>query len=70
MKDIVALLGALLLRLLFVAPFMLLFWWLRRSARNRQPKEEAGVLEFSLAPGIRIVISIAIVALMAFTGVM
>lgn len=68
MKDIALLLGALLLPSLFVAPFMLLLWWLRRSAQKHQPKEENGVLEFTLAPGMRILISIVIIALLAFTG--
>jgi uncharacterized Tic20 family protein len=68
MKDIAVLLGALLLRFLFVAPFMLLFWWLRRSARKHKPKEENGVLEFTLAPGMRILISIVVVALLGFSA--
>jgi hypothetical protein len=68
MKDIAAILGALLLRVLFVAPFALLFWWLRRSARNHQPKEEDGVLEFSLALGMRVLLNIVLVALLLFSG--
>ena len=67
-KDIVAVLVAILLRILVVAPFMLLFWWLRRSARNSQPREEGGTLVFALNPRMHVLIEIVILALVAFTG--
>ncbi len=66
MKDIAFLLGAILLRILAVAPFMLLFWWLRRSARNSRPREEGGTLVFPLNPRMHILIEIVILALVAF----
>ena len=67
-KDIAAILVAILLRILVVAPFMLLFWWLRRSARNSRPREEGGTLVFPLNPRMHILIEIVILALLAFTG--
>ena len=67
MKDIAALLVAILLRILVVAPFMLLFWWLRRSARESRPREEGGALVFPLNSRMRILIEIVILALVAFT---
>jgi len=68
MKYIAELLGAILLRALFVAPFALLFWFLRRSAKKHHPREDGAFLEFSLAPGMLILIWIVGSALVAFTG--
>jgi hypothetical protein len=38
-KAIALIFGAVLLRILFVSPFMLLFWWIRRSTRKLRPRE-------------------------------
>jgi hypothetical protein len=66
-KDIALILLAFLLRALMVVPFMLLFWWLRRSARNSRPREEAGLLVFPLNRRMHILIEIVVLALVAFS---
>ena len=67
MKDIALIVVAILVRILFTAPFMLLFWWLRRSARNSRPREEGGASVFSVNPRMHLLIEIVILALVAFT---
>jgi len=67
-KAIALILGAILLRLLFVSPFMLLFWWIRRSARKLRPREDGTSVEFCLAPRMLVLVEIVIVSLVAFTG--
>jgi len=67
MKDIAIIAGAVLLRLLFVAPFALLFWWLRRSAKRLRPRENGSAAEFFLAPRMRILIGVVVTLLVAFT---
>jgi len=67
MKLIAEILAAILLRALFVSPFLLLFWWLRRSAKKLRPKEGASTVEFFLAPRMRILIGIVCGLLVAFT---
>ncbi len=67
MKVIAEILAAILLRALFVSPFLLLFWWLRRSAKKLRPREEASAVEFFLAPCMRILIGIVLCLLVAFT---
>ena len=67
MKAIALILGAILLRLLFVSPFMLLFWWIRRSARKLRPREDGTSVEFCLAPRMLVLVEIVIVSLVAFT---
>lgn len=67
MKVIAEIAGTLLLRALFVAPFALLFWWLRKSAKKLQPREEVSAVEFFLSPRMRILIGIVIGLLVAFT---
>jgi hypothetical protein len=66
-KDIAIILLAFVLRVMVVAPFMLLFWWLRRSARNSRPREEDGALVFLLNRRMHILIEIVALALVAFT---
>lgn len=68
MKAIGLIFGAVLLRLLFVSPFMLLFWWIRCSARRLGPREDGNSVEFSLAPRMRVLVEIVIVSLVAFTA--
>ena len=67
MKDIVGILVAILLRVLVVAPFMILFWWLRRSARLSRPRQEGATLVFPLNPRMHILIEVVTLALVAFT---
>jgi hypothetical protein len=67
MKVIAEILGAILLRLLFVSPFALLFWRLRRSAKKLRPREEGLAVEFYLAPRMRVLIGIVLILLAAFT---
>jgi hypothetical protein len=67
MKVIAEIVGAVLLRALFVAPFALLFWWLRRSTKTLPPREQASAVEFFLAPRMRILIGIVVGLLVAFT---
>ena len=68
MKAIAIIYGAVLLRFLFVSPFMLLFWWIRRSAKKARPREDGTTIEFSLAPRMLVLIEIVIVSLAAFTA--
>jgi len=68
MKAIALLFGAVLLRFLFVSPFMLLFWWIRRSAKRARPRENGTMTEFSLAPSMLVLIEIVILLLVAFTA--
>jgi drug/metabolite transporter (DMT)-like permease len=68
MKTIALIFGAVLLRFLFVSPFMFLFWWIRRSVRKLRPREDGVSIEFSLAPRMHILIEIVIVSLVAFTA--
>lgn len=65
MKSIALIFGALLLRLLIVSPFVLLFWWLRRSARRLHPRENGTSVKFFLAPRMLVLIEIVIVSLTA-----
>jgi hypothetical protein len=67
-KAIALIFGAVLLRVLFVSPFMLLFWWIRRSARKLRPREDGTSVEFSLAPRMHVLVEIVIVSLVAFTA--
>jgi hypothetical protein len=67
MKVIAEIAGAVLLRALFVAPFALLFWWLRKSAKKLQPREQVSAVEFFLSPRMRILIGIVLGLLVAFT---
>lgn len=67
MKGIALFFGAVLLRFLFVSPFMLLFWWIRRSTKKLRPRENNTSIEFSLAPRMLVLIEIVIVLLVAFT---
>jgi uncharacterized Tic20 family protein len=60
MKVIAEIVGAVLLRALFLAPFALLFWWLRKSAKKLQPREGNSGVEFFLAPRMRILIGIVL----------
>lgn len=59
--------SALLIRLLAVVPFVLLFWWLRRSAGKECPRENGRTLEFSLSPRFRVLLRIVTLALTAFS---
>jgi hypothetical protein len=68
MKTIALIFGAVLLRFLFFSPLMLLFWWIRRSARKLHPRENGTSIEFSLAPRMLVLIEIVIVSLVAFTA--
>jgi len=68
MKLIAEIAGAVLLRALFVAPFALLFWWLRRSTRKLQPREQASAVEFYLAPRMGVLIRVVLGLLVAFTA--
>src|ERR1700693_3670685 len=68
MKAIALFFGAVLLRFLFFSPFMLLFWWIRRSTRKLRPRENGGSVEFYLAPRMLVLIEIVIVSLLAFTA--
>jgi hypothetical protein len=68
MKAIALIFGAVLLRFLFVSPFMLLFWWIRRSTRKLRPRENGVSVEFYLAPRMLVLIEIVIVSLLAFTA--
>ena len=68
MKAIALICGAVLLRVLLVSPFMLLFWWIRRSTRKVRPRENGASVEFSLAPRMHILIEIVTVSLVAFTA--
>jgi hypothetical protein len=68
MKEIALIFGAVLLRLLFVSPFMLLFWWIRRSTRKLRPRENGTSVEFSLTPRMHVLIDIVAASLVAFTA--
>jgi hypothetical protein len=46
---------------------MLLFTWLRRSAKKLSPREEGTALEFFMAPRMRILLGFVIVSLIAFS---
>ena len=48
--------------------FMCLFLWLRRSAKKYQPREDGSELEFFVAPGMRILLGLVLIALVAFTA--
>jgi len=67
-NTVLLIFGAVLLRFLFVAPFILLFWWIHRSTRKLHPQEHGGSIEFSLAPRMRVLVEIVVVLLVAFTG--
>jgi len=67
MKVVAEIVGAVLLRALFVAPFALLFWWLRKSAKNLRPREHDSAVEFFLAPRMRILVGVVLGLLVAFT---
>jgi len=47
---------------------MLLFWWIRRSAKKLHPRENGISIEFSLAPRMLVLIESVIVSLVAFTA--
>jgi len=68
MEIVAVIFGAVLLRFLAVSPFMLLFWWVRRSTKKLRPREDGGCVKFSLAPRMLALIEIVIVLLAAFTG--
>ncbi len=67
MKVIAEIAGAILLRALFVAPFALLFWWLRKSTKKLRPREQMSAVKFFLAPRMRTLIGIVLGLLVAFT---
>jgi uncharacterized Tic20 family protein len=67
MKVIAEIAGAIVLRALFVAPFALLFWWLRKSAKKLQPQEHDSTVDFFLSPRMRILIGVVLGLLVAFT---
>jgi hypothetical protein len=67
-KALALLFGAVLLRFLFVSPFMLLFWWIRRSTKKLRPRDNGNSAEFSLAPRMHVLIEIVTVSLVAFTA--
>jgi hypothetical protein len=67
-KAIALIFGAVLLRFLFVFPFMLLFWWIRRSTKKLHPRENGASVNFSLAPRMHVLIEIVSVSLVAFTA--
>jgi nicotinamide riboside transporter PnuC len=50
-----------------IALFMCLFLWLRRSAEKHEPKRDGSALEFFVAPGMQILLTLVLVALVAFT---
>jgi hypothetical protein len=68
MRAIALIFGAVLVRFLFVSPFMLLFWWIRRSTRRLHPRESGTSVEFCLAPRMLVLVEIVIVSLVAFIG--
>lgn len=56
--------------LISVSPIILfacLFWFLRRSAKKQQPRQDGSALEFFLAPGMRILLGLVVALLAAFT---
>lgn len=67
MKVIGEIVGAVLLRALFVAPFALLFWWIRKASKKLQPREQDSSVEFFLAPRMHILIGLVLGLLVAFT---
>ena len=68
MKAIALIFAAVLLRFLFVSPFMLLLWWIRRSTKGLRPREDGTYVEFSLAPRMHVLIEIVTVSLVAFSA--
>jgi hypothetical protein len=58
---------ALLLGFSPIIAFMLLFNWLRRSAKKLHPREDGAALEFFLAPGMCILVNLVLFSLGAFT---
>lgn len=68
MKAVALIFAAVLLRFLVVSPFMLLFWWIRRSTRKLRPRENGTSVEFSLTPRMHVLIEIVTVSLVAFTA--
>jgi uncharacterized Tic20 family protein len=55
----------LLIRFLAVAPFILLFWWMRRTAKKETPRQNSAALEFPVSRRFRILLLVVIVALVA-----
>ena len=68
MKEIASIAGALLLWILFVGPFMLLFWWLRRSAAKFHPREEGASIKFPIARPMLVLLWTVVGLLVAFTA--
>jgi hypothetical protein len=58
---------ALLVGFLPIILFMLLFNWLRRSAKKLHPRPDGSSLEFFVAPGMRILLRLVLFLLAAFT---
>jgi hypothetical protein len=50
-----------------VISFMLLFNWLRRSAKKHSPRHEGTSIEFYVSPGMRVLLGITVSLLVAFT---
>lgn len=63
---VLELLLGLLVRFLAVAPFILLFWWLRQSAKKETPRQNGAVLEFPVSKHFRILFRLVVLALTAF----
>ncbi len=64
------LLGTLLALLVGFSPiafFMLLFKWLRRSARRLEPKDEGSSIKFFVAPRMRFLLLLVLSLLVGFT---
>jgi hypothetical protein len=64
------LLGTLLALLIGCSPiilFMLLFNWLRRSAKKLHPRQDGSALEFFVSPGMGILLRLVVFLLLAFT---
>jgi hypothetical protein len=68
MKTIALVFGAVFMRFLIVSPFMLLFWWLRQSARKARPRESGTSIDFFLAPRMKVLIEIVVVSLATFSA--
>ena len=66
MKIVLQLLG-LLLGFSPIILFMCLFSYLRRSAKKNEPRQDASKLEFFVAPGMKILLRVVLVALAAFS---
>ena len=59
------LLGIVLLLSPLVLP--VLFWRSRRAAKSQSPRQDSGTIEFYVAPSMRLMVNLALAALLAFT---